>query len=338
MSRNTLRLCWLFCTVHMTSCTWHHLPAAPGHLSPVPHAWNLSPQFISLFGPFSCICFFLHLCLYVTYLFMIRFPLCPLIPHACTFPPQYLSPFVLPSSSWPAYISLVCPVCLFSSYINFDSTIIVILRPRSTWVFHLTIFPASGNCLTLKPLLFNFTPNWKLFPQYPMTLWPPCNLWEVHTPAYIWNTWTMTEGQHSAWVEAIVHTPVASGNLWHLIFASGSLGLTHNSIYELTAFWFTYVTAGDPTPPITLYAQEEFLPYHQPQHHHFHQHLFLKYSTCLQPISPPQTPQPIHLNLLPIPICPPTHLLSQVPPQVPYRLPEIPSLSMWLQWLMLSTI
>ena len=55
---------------------------------------------------------------------MIHFPLCPLIPHAHTFPPWYLSPFVLPSSSQPTYISLVCHVCLFSSYINFYSTLL----------------------------------------------------------------------------------------------------------------------------------------------------------------------------------------------------------------------
>ena len=48
---------------------------APSHLGPVLHAWNLAPRFISLFGPFTCICFLSYSCLYVTYLFMIHFPL-----------------------------------------------------------------------------------------------------------------------------------------------------------------------------------------------------------------------------------------------------------------------
>ena len=83
--------------------------------------------------------------------------------------------------------------------------------------------------------------------------------------------------------------------------------------------------AGNP-----MHTQEEFLPHHQPQPYHSHQHLFPKYLTYLQPINPPQTPLPICLNL------PPTHLLSQVPPQVPYQLLETPSPLMRLQWLTLS--
>ena len=194
-------------TVPVASCTQHCLPVAPSHLGPIPHAWNLSPRFVSLSGPFSCICFLSHLCLYVTYLFMIWFPLCPLIPCVHMFPPQYLSLFVLPLSFRPAYISLICHVCLLSSYINFDSTTIVILYPCATWVFCLTVYPASGNCLTLVPLLFDFMPNQKLFPWHPPTLWLPCNPWEAHTPTYIQNTWTVTESWHSARVEAIIHTP-----------------------------------------------------------------------------------------------------------------------------------
>ena len=98
---------------------------------------------------------------------------CPLVPHAHMFLPQYLSLFVLPSSSWPTYISLVCHVCLLSSYINFDSTIIVILHLRSTWVFCLSIFLASGNCLTLEPLLSCPTRNYSHSTNNTMTsLWP----------------------------------------------------------------------------------------------------------------------------------------------------------------------
>ena len=46
----------------------------------------------------------------------------------------------------------------------------------------------------------------KTFPPHPPTLQLPCNPWDVHIPAYIQNTWTTTEGQCSAWAEAIVHT------------------------------------------------------------------------------------------------------------------------------------
>ena len=78
-SRNTLDHADSSCTVHMTFHTRHHLPAAPGHLSPIPRAWNLSPQFVSLFGPLPYVHFLSHLCLYVTYLFMIWFPLYPFV-------------------------------------------------------------------------------------------------------------------------------------------------------------------------------------------------------------------------------------------------------------------
>ena len=76
-SRNTLDHADSSRAVHVTSHTRHRLPASSGHLGPVPHAWNLSLQFVSLFGPLPCICFLSHLCLYEAYLFMIRFPLCP---------------------------------------------------------------------------------------------------------------------------------------------------------------------------------------------------------------------------------------------------------------------
>ena len=128
MSHNTLDHADSSCTVHMTSHTWYRLPAPPGHLGPVPHAWNLFPQFVSLFSLFSRVYFLSHLCLYVTYLFMIQFPLCPLVspyPYVSTSIPDL---FVLPPSSRPAYISLICHVCLLSSYINFNLTITVILH------------------------------------------------------------------------------------------------------------------------------------------------------------------------------------------------------------------
>ena len=65
-SRNTLDRADSSCTVHMTFRTRHCLPAAPGHLGPVPHAWNLSLQFISLFGLLPYVHFLSHLCLNVT--------------------------------------------------------------------------------------------------------------------------------------------------------------------------------------------------------------------------------------------------------------------------------
>ena len=131
-SRNTLDCADSSCTVHMTSCTRHHLLAAPSHLGPAPCAWNLSPRFVSLFGPLSHVYFLSHLCLYVTYLFMIRFLLCPFVspcPYVSTSIPD---PFVRPSSFQPTYISLVCHVCLLSLYIDFDSTSTVTLCLHAT--------------------------------------------------------------------------------------------------------------------------------------------------------------------------------------------------------------
>ena len=118
--------------VHMTSCTRHCLPTAPSHLGPIPCAWNLSLQFISLFGPFSYVYFLSHLCLYVTYLFMFQFPLCPFVspcPYVSASIPDL---FALPSSSRPAYISLVCHVCLLSSYTQLLLSISVCARLESS--------------------------------------------------------------------------------------------------------------------------------------------------------------------------------------------------------------
>ena len=127
MSHNTLDCADSSRTVHGTSRTQHRLPTAPGHLSPVPRAWNLSPRFISLFGPFSYVYFLLHLCLYVTYLFMSWFPLCPFVSLCPYVSASIPDPFVLPSSSRPTYISLICHVCLLSSYLDFDLTITITL-------------------------------------------------------------------------------------------------------------------------------------------------------------------------------------------------------------------
>ena len=132
MSCNTLDCADSSCAVHVTSCTQHCLPMAPGHLGPISRVWNLSPQFVSLFGPFPYVYFLSHLILYVTYLFIIRFPLCAFVslcPYVSTSIPD---PLVLPSSSRPTYISLVCHVCLLSLYINFNSTITVYLCLRAT--------------------------------------------------------------------------------------------------------------------------------------------------------------------------------------------------------------
>ena len=43
MSRNTLDHVDSCHAVHLTSHTRYHLPVAPGHLGPIPRAWNLSP-------------------------------------------------------------------------------------------------------------------------------------------------------------------------------------------------------------------------------------------------------------------------------------------------------
>ena len=125
MSHNTLDCADSSCAVHVTSRTRHRLPASSSHLGPVPCAWNLSPRFVSLFGPLPCICFLLHLCLYEAYLFMIRFLLCPHVSPRPSVSASIPEPFVQPSSFHLAYISPVCHVCFLSLYINFDSTIVV---------------------------------------------------------------------------------------------------------------------------------------------------------------------------------------------------------------------
>ena len=64
-SHNTLDCADSSRAVHVTSRTRHHLPAAPSHLGPIPHAWNLSPLFVSFFGLLSYVLFpftFVSLC------------------------------------------------------------------------------------------------------------------------------------------------------------------------------------------------------------------------------------------------------------------------------------
>ena len=86
MSCNTLDRADSSCAVHVTFHTWHCLPVAPSHLGPVPRAWNLSPRFVSLFGP-----------LYSNPAALIGDPhISPYSPsthhlsiwHVCTFPPR----------------------------------------------------------------------------------------------------------------------------------------------------------------------------------------------------------------------------------------------------------
>ena len=76
-------------TVHMTSCTRHHLPVAPSHLGPVPCAWiylcNLFPYSVHL--PVSVSFRILSLYDLSVYVIMICFLLCPLVPCAHMFLP-----------------------------------------------------------------------------------------------------------------------------------------------------------------------------------------------------------------------------------------------------------
>ena len=137
-SRNTLDCADSSRAVHVTSRTRHRLPVSSSHLGPIPRAWNLSPRFVSLFGPLPCICFLSHLCLYEAYLFMIQFLLCPHVSLRLSISASIPDLFVRPSSFCLAYISPVCHVCFLSSYINFDSTIVVSLPARD-----LSLLPRS---------------------------------------------------------------------------------------------------------------------------------------------------------------------------------------------------
>ena len=147
--------------------------------------------------------FLLHLCLYVTYLFMIRFPLYLFVSLCPYVSAQIPDPFVRPSAFQLAYISLICHVCLLSSYINFDLTLLSLsvcaqLESSASQYFCLWKLLDSVICLHAPP---------ETSLPHPSTSQLPCNLLDTHIPAYLRNTWTATEGWHSTRAEATVHTP-----------------------------------------------------------------------------------------------------------------------------------
>ena len=95
---------------------------------------------------------------------------------------------------------------------------------------------ASGNCLTLVTLLFDFAhyqkPSRLILRLYNFLTARRTRIYlplsEIPGPQQKAGT------AHE--LKPLSIPPVASGNLRDLVFAPGSLGLTHNSIYELTAF------------------------------------------------------------------------------------------------------
>ena len=142
-------------------------------------------------------------------------------------------------------------VCFFSLYINFDSTL---LSPsvRTTWVSALQYF-----CLRklLDPRDSAIHPPLPLetLPPYPSTLQLPCNSLDTHIPICLEIPGLRQKAGAAHELKPLSIPPVTSGNLWDLVFTPGSLGLTRNSIYELTAFWFVYATAGNPAHHLQLY-------------------------------------------------------------------------------------
>ena len=114
---------------------------------------------------------------------------------------------------------------------TFDLTIIVILYPCSTWVFCLSIFLASRNCSTLEPLPFDFTPTRNYSCSTPRLY----NFPATHGKCIYLHIFEIPGPQQKAGaaheLKPLSIPPVTSRNLWDLIFTSGSLGLTHNTLY-----------------------------------------------------------------------------------------------------------
>ena len=137
---------------------------------------------------------------------MIWFPLCLFVSPYPYVSASIPDPFVWPLPFWLTYISLVCHVCFLSSYINFDLTSTVTLCLHATWVFHLTVLPPLETAWLLQLRYSSSCASGNL-PASSFNLAASLRLVGHAYTTYLWNTWTTTEGWHSAWAEATVHTP-----------------------------------------------------------------------------------------------------------------------------------
>ena len=161
-----------------------------------------------------------------------------------------LTPFVLPLTFQPAYISLVCHVCFLSSYINFkllstcvwlkflSSLLLVSLSGSYPWTSNLCLSTSS-----VSKSYFHGTFQLHAF-------WKPSRSTQHLPVSKIPGLWQKASAVHE--LKPLSRPPITSGNLWDPIYMSGSLGLTHNSIYELTAFRFVYAMAGNPMHQLQL--------------------------------------------------------------------------------------
>ena len=104
------------------------------------------------------------------------------------------------------------------------------IESSASQYFHLQKLLDSRNsviCLHAPPETF--------LPHSP-TLQLPCDLWDVHIPAIFEIPGLQQKAGAAHELKPLSIPPVASRNLQDPIFTLGSLGLTRNSIYELTAF------------------------------------------------------------------------------------------------------
>ena len=99
-------------------------PQLPAISAPTPsnvHGYDISISAIHFLSWFISLCLFpFVLCLYVTCLFLLQFPMCLHVSNACMFPP-HLDPICATLDFLTCiYRSLVCHVCFLSLYIKFE--------------------------------------------------------------------------------------------------------------------------------------------------------------------------------------------------------------------------
>ena len=169
----------------MTSCTRHRLPVAPGHLGPIsPCMESISAIHFLIRSIFLYLFLFafMSLCDLSAYdLFSIMSSRPPCLYVSASIPVSVCVTLIFLTRIYKPHMSCMSPQFVYQLQLDYYCHSL----PTLNLSLRLSIFLASGHCLTLKPLPFDFMPNQKLFPQYPMTLRLPCNPWEVHTPAYI---------------------------------------------------------------------------------------------------------------------------------------------------------
>ena len=201
----------------MTSCTWHCVTMAscmrysfptacwPSQVHPCAQISVPATPFLIWF--ISCMLNLAHICYYDLYSHMSSRCLPhvshPTYSHACTFPPSYFPHFACPLCF--PHIFKTCKSCMFLQFIY--RLLLLMFDLLSLTPFDI-FQPLETTQLSNLGLLTSCEPGSYFHSTLQLYDFPMVH-WKHIIPAYIQNTWTVTEGWCSA-PEAPVQNPLIS--------------------------------------------------------------------------------------------------------------------------------